>query len=60
MYCRKNHQRQLDALQQSLEEESKAKNDATRQKKAAEERCYELEGNLEAAEKVSKHQHLNA
>lgn len=50
---RKNHQRQLDALQQSLEEENKAKNDANRQKKAAEERLYELEGNLESSQKVN-------
>ena len=52
MTFRKNHQRQLEALQQSLEEENKAKNDANRQKKTVEDRCYELEGNLESAQKV--------
>ena len=49
---RKNHQRQLDALQQSLEEENKAKNDAIRQKKAAEEQLDDIQANLESAQKV--------
>lgn len=35
-----------------MEEENKAKNDANRQKKTVEDRCYELEGNLESAQKV--------
>ena len=52
MYCRKNHSRQLDALQQSLEEETKAKSEAQRQRKLAEGQVDELQNSLEAAQKV--------
>ena len=51
---RKNHGRQLDALQESVEEETKAKNEATRQKKLAEGQLDDLQTQLDAATKVSK------
>ena len=52
-YCyRKNHQRQLEALQQSLEEETKAKNEQSRQKKVADAQLNDLQGELDATVKV--------
>ena len=50
---RKNHQRQLEALQQSLEEETKAKNEQARQKKLADAQLNDLQGELDATVKVS-------
>ena len=48
---RKNFQRQLDAMQQSLDEETKAKNEQTRQRKLIEGQVGDLEGALEGKEK---------
>lgn len=48
---RKNFQRQLDAMQQSLDEETKAKNEQTRQRKLIEGQVGDLEGTLEGKEK---------
>ena len=50
--CRKNHQRQLEALQQSLEGETKAKNEQTRQRKLIEGQVDELHGTIEGNQKV--------
>ena len=52
LHSRKNHQRQLEALQQSLDEETKAKNDNARMRKQAEAQCNELQGSIEAKDKV--------
>lgn len=49
---RKNHQRQLDALKQSVEEESRGKAEQTRQKKAMEEQLNELQSSIDDAQKV--------
>ena len=49
---RKNHQRQLEALQQSLEEETKAKNEQSRQKKLADSQLNDLQSQLDATTKV--------
>ena len=49
---RKNHQRQLEALQQSLEEETRGKMEQSRQKKAMEEQLNELQGSIDDAQKV--------
>ena len=49
---RKNHQRQLDALQQSVEEETRLKNEQVKQKKLIEGQVDELQGSLEDQEKV--------
>ena len=49
---RKNHGRQLESLQQSLEEESKAKNEQIRLKKVAEGQIDELHAAIDAGEKV--------
>ena len=49
---RKNHQRQLDALQQSVEEETKLKNDQMKQKKLIEGQVDDLQGALDDQEKV--------
>jgi len=49
---RKNLQRQLDALQQSLDEETKAKNEQSRQRKLIEGQISDLEGAVEAKEKA--------
>ena len=50
--CRKNHGRQLESLQQSLEEESKAKNEQIRLKKVVEGQIDELQAIIDAGEKV--------
>lgn len=49
---RKNHQRQLEAVQQTLEEEVKAKNEQARQKKLKESENAELQSAVDANEKV--------
>ena len=49
---RKNHQRQLDALQQSVEEETRLKNEQLKQKKLIEGQVDDLQGALEDQEKV--------
>ena len=51
---RKNHQRQLAAMDQSLETEARAKSEATRQKKLAESQLEELSSQLDANAKVTK------
>ena len=51
---RKNHQRQLEAVQQTLEEEVKAKNEQARQKKLREGENAELQSTIDANEKVIK------
>ena len=48
----KNHQRQLVALQQSLEAETKAKTEVGRQKKLAEGQLDDLQSQLDASSKV--------
>ena len=50
---RKNHQRQLDALKQSLEEETRLKNEQVKQKKLVEGQVDELQGALDDQERVS-------
>lgn len=50
--CRKNHGRQQESLQQSLEEESKAKNEQIRLKKVVEGQIDELQATIDAGEKV--------
>jgi len=55
-YVRKNFQRQLDAMQQSLDEETKAKNEQTRQRKLIEGQIGDLEGAVEAKEKQAADQ----
>ena len=49
---RKNHQRQLDALQQSVEEEARLKNEQVKQKKLIEGEKDELQGALDDQERV--------
>ena len=49
---RKNHQRQLEALQQTVEEETRGKAEQTRQKKAMEEQLNELQSSIDDAQKV--------
>ncbi len=49
---RKNHQRQLDAVTQTLEEEVKAKNEQARQKKLKEGENAELQAAVDANDKV--------
>lgn len=56
---RKNFQRQLDAMQQSLDEETKAKNEQTRQRKLIEGQVSDLEGGIEAKEKQAADQAKN-
>ena len=51
---RKNHQRQLGALQQSVEEETRLKNEQLKQKKLTEGERDELQNAIEEKEKVSK------
>lgn len=58
-YVRKNFQRQLDALQQSVDEETKAKNEQTRQRKLIEGQISDLEGAVEAKEKQAADQAKN-
>ena len=50
---RKNHQRQLDALQQSVEEETRLKNEQLKQRKLIEGQVDDMQGALEDQEKVS-------
>ena len=50
---RKNHQRQLDALQQSVEEETRLKNEQLKQRKLIEGQVDDLQGALDDQEKVS-------
>lgn len=50
--CRKNHQRQLEALQHSVEEETRGKAEQARQKKAMEEQLNELQSSIDEAQKV--------
>jgi len=50
---RKNQQRQLDALQGSLDSEVKAKNEQARLRKKFESDCIELENNCENLMRVS-------
>ena len=52
---RKNHQRQLEALQHTVEEESRGKAEQTRQKKAMEEQLNELQSSIDDAQKVCIH-----
>lgn len=52
MTCRKNHQRQLEALQHSVEEETRGKAEQARQKKAMEEQLNELQSSIDEAQKV--------
>ena len=49
---RKNHQRQLDALQESLVQETHAKSEQARQRKTKEELVDELQGTVDAMQKV--------
>ncbi len=49
---RKNHQRQLEAVQQTLEEEIKAKNEQARQKKLKDGENADLQAAIDANEKV--------
>ena len=49
--ARKNLQKQMDGLQQSLEDEMKAKSNLNRQRKSVEEQLAELEANLAGREK---------
>jgi len=51
---RKNHQRQQDALQQSLEAEMKAKAEQSRQRKLVEAQIDELQSTIDANQKVGK------
>ena len=55
--CRKNHQRQLEALKQSVEAETKAKNEQTRQRKLMEAQLDELQSTIDSNEKVRKSDH---
>ena len=55
--CRKNHQRQLEALKQSVEAETKAKNEQTRQRKLMEGQVDELQSTIDSNEKVRKLHH---
>lgn len=49
---RKNHQRQLDALQQSVEEETRVKNEQVKQRKLAEEQIVDLQNTIDDTQKV--------
>ena len=49
--ARKGHQKQLDALQQSLDSETSSKGNLGRQKRAAEEQLAEIEMSLSEKEK---------
>lgn len=51
---RKNHQRQLEASQQNIEAENKAKNEQMRQRKLMEEQVNDLQSTLEQHQKVIK------
>lgn len=53
---RKNHQRQLDSLQQALDIEQKAKTEQSRQKKKAESDFAELESQIDTANRVNGEQ----
>ena len=59
LHFRKNFQRQLDAMQQSLDEETKAKNEQTRQRKLIEGQVSDLEGAIEGKEKQVSDQAKN-
>lgn len=50
---RKNHQRQLEALQHTLDAEVKAKNDQTKQKKLVEGQLDDMQGTIDETEKVN-------
>ena len=56
---RKNFQRQLDAMQQSVDGETKAKNEQTRQRKLIEGQVSDLEGAMEGKEKQAADQAKN-
>ena len=56
--CRKNHQRQLAVLQQTLEAEVKAKNEQSRQKKLVEAQIDELQAAIDGNQKVYTHVHV--
>lgn len=49
---RKNQQRQLEALQHSLDAEVKAKNDQVKQRKLVEGQIDDMQSNIEELEKV--------
>ena len=49
---RKNQQRQLDALQHSLDVEVKAKNDQSKQRKMAEGQLDDMQSSIDDLEKV--------
>ena len=49
---RKNHQRQLEALQQAVEEETRVKNEQMKQRKLAEGQIEELHGTIDDTQKV--------
>ena len=51
---RKNQQRQLEALQHSLDAEVKAKNDQVKQRKLADSQMDDLQSSIDELEKVSK------
>ena len=51
---RKNQQRQLEALQHSLDAEVKAKNDQVKQRKMAESSVDDMQSNIDDLEKVSR------
>ena len=51
---RKNQQRQLEAMQHSLDAEVKAKNDQQKQKKLIEGQIDDMQGSIDELEKVSK------
>lgn len=55
---RKNHQRQLEAVQQTLEEEIKAKNEQARQKKLKDGENAELQAAVDTSDKV-QHYYLH-
>ena len=49
---RKNHQRQLEALQHSLDAEVKSKNDQVKQRKLVEGQVDDMQANIDELEKV--------
>ncbi len=50
--ARKNHQRQLEALQSTLDTEVKARNDSVKQRKMAEGQIDDMQGQIDEIEKV--------
>lgn len=52
---RKNHQRQLEALQHSLDAEVKAKNDQVKQRKMVEGQVDDMQSSIDDLGKVSSH-----